>query len=69
MDEKKKFYWLRVTHDEFELPTAVAESAGELARICGVTKSTVMVSVHRREKYGYRSGYARVVREKEYHLR
>lgn len=37
--------YLLVTKDEFELPLAVADSVYELARICGVTPSTVMHSV------------------------
>ena len=37
--------YLLVTKDEFELPLAVADSMYELARICGVTPSTIMHSV------------------------
>lgn len=37
--------YLLVSKDEFELPLAVADSVYELARICGVTPSTVMHSV------------------------
>ena len=37
--------YLLVTKDEFELPLAVADSMYELARICGVTPSTIIHSV------------------------
>ena len=37
--------YLLVTKDKFELPLAVADSMYELARICGVTPSTIMNSV------------------------
>ena len=40
-----KHVYLLVTKDEFELPLAVADSMYELARICGVTPSTIMHSV------------------------
>lgn len=36
--------WMKVTLDEYELPLAVASSAAELARICGVTKNAVCSS-------------------------
>lgn len=34
-----------VTLDEYELPVAVAESAVELARICGVKRNTIYTSM------------------------
>ncbi len=33
--------WLRVTDDEYELPTHVADTAGELARMCGTTENSI----------------------------
>lgn len=32
----QKYYWLYVTSDEYELPLAVADSAGQLALMIGV---------------------------------
>ena len=32
---------MKVTKDKYQLPVAVAESAPELARICGTTKDVV----------------------------
>lgn len=34
--------WILVTKDEFELPVAIADTAKELARICGVSNRTVI---------------------------
>lgn len=34
--------WILVTRDEFELPVAIADTAKELARICGVSNRTVI---------------------------
>ena len=41
-----EYIWLAVTPDEYELPIAVADSAGSLARILGVTTNTVMLASH-----------------------
>lgn len=37
--------WMKVTTDELELPEVVADTAGELAKKCGVTVSTVYTSL------------------------
>lgn len=34
--------WILVTKDEFELPVAIADTAKELARICGVSNRTII---------------------------
>lgn len=36
-----KYLWLAVSADEYELPLAVTDSPNELARIFGISKSTV----------------------------
>lgn len=38
---QQKYLWLAVTADELELPLAVADTARELGKMCGVGKSTV----------------------------
>ena len=54
--------YMEVTKDEFELPLAVADSVYELARICGVTPSTVMHSVSTTSKRQIKnSKYKRVL--------
>lgn len=41
--------WMEVTRDEYELPVAVADSADELAKICGVSVNCIRVHVYRHE--------------------
>ena len=33
--------WLKVTNDKYELPVAVADSAEELAKLCGVKVNNI----------------------------
>lgn len=40
-------WYMAVTADRFELPLAVCETAGELARAMGVRESTVFSSLNR----------------------
>lgn len=42
-----QFWYMAVTADRFELPLAVCETAGELARAMGVRESTVFSSLNR----------------------
>lgn len=60
---KIKCIWMEVTPDEYEFPVRMADSAEELARICGVSYGTVVSCVSRRES-GERKGgkYVRVWR-------
>ena len=37
--------WMKVTHDEYELPVAIADSCKELAKIVGKTSNTVSSSI------------------------
>lgn len=39
--------WLKVSGDRYELPLAVADTAAELAKICGVTVSTIYSQMSR----------------------
>ena len=58
--------WLRVTNDAYELPEAVAGSAGELARMFGVSKTTVQSAASRYEHGALKSSiWRRVVIEDE----
>lgn len=54
-----KKIWMEVTSDKYELPVAIADSAAELAKMCGVKSSTVKTSVchynkHRLKKCKWR---------------
>ena len=37
--------WLKVSHDRYELPVAVADTSAELAKLCGVTSNTIQSSM------------------------
>lgn len=41
----KKTIWLRVTADDIELPLAVADSAAELARMCGCSQNNIYSTI------------------------
>jgi len=51
---KKKYLWLYVTPDKYELPIYVCDTAKELAEKRGVTISTVKTAalMHKRKGYG-----------------
>lgn len=55
--------WLCITLDRYELPTAVADTANELARLCGVSEKTIRSSISNANKHGYRSRYIKVETE------
>lgn len=46
--------YLATTHDEYELPVAVAESPSELARIMGTTPASVSSMISHKRPYWYR---------------
>ena len=53
--------WMKVTKDKYELPLVVADSCKELASMCGVAISTILVSVKRRRDCPqYNSQYIKV---------
>lgn len=49
--------WLKVTLDKYELPVAVADSAEEMAKLCGVSVNNIYsVRSHARAR-GHRCRY------------
>lgn len=38
---KKNVVYLKVSHDKYELPLAVADSVREMAKICGVPENNI----------------------------
>lgn len=52
--------YMRVTRDKYELPEAVAEDAGTLARMCGVTVNTIFSQISRFEHDGKPCRWRRV---------
>ena len=62
--KKDKIIWMKVTHDEFELPVIVADSLAELAQKDGVTTNNISSSVsHAKAGRKPSSPYRRVVLE------
>lgn len=53
---KKKYLWIAVEADEYELPIAVADTAEELANHFGVKQTTVFNCVMR-GRNGRENGY------------
>lgn len=53
---REMIIWMEVTKDEYELPIAVADTAQELAKMCGTTANNVMSSAshHKRVYYELR---------------
>ena len=45
--------WMKVSKDEYRLPQAIADSAQELAELCGTNENSVRstASKHRRGQY------------------
>lgn len=45
--KKAKSIWMKITSDRFELPVAVADTAVELAKLCGVTANGIYSQMSR----------------------
>ena len=54
MMSKKRYLWLAVTADEYELPLAVEDTAAALARRLGDSEDTVRVMEYRGKNERYR---------------
>lgn len=54
MTGQKRYFWLAVTADEYELPLAVEYTAAALARRLGVSEDTVRVMEYRGKNERYR---------------
>ena len=54
MTGQKRYFWLAVTADEYELPLAVEDTAAALARRLGVSEDTVRVMEYRGKNEMYR---------------
>lgn len=62
----KKWLWLLVTDDEYELPLYVCDTKYELAEYCGTTPSNIQSAVFKAEKKERKfSRYRRVLREEK----
>jgi hypothetical protein len=41
--KRQRYLWLAVTADKYELPLTVADTAGDLGQMLGITKSTIII--------------------------
>ena len=58
--------WIKVTNDKYELPVAVADSAEELAKLCGVKVNNIHSSRSHAKARGQKTRYLKVqINEKE----
>lgn len=59
----KSVLYMQVTRDKYELPIAVAETVGELARMTGKTRGTIANALSRSKKSGGGCKYIKVICE------
>jgi len=60
-----RIVWMMVSKDKFELPEAIADSAGELARIVGISEDTIYSTVSHMKAGRLKSGRFRRVEIEE----
>lgn len=66
MAKRKRALWLMVTKDRYELPVAVADSAGQLARITGIDENLIRSSASKQTTGQWKfSRFVRVEIEEE----
>lgn len=41
---KPKYIWMKISHDKYEFPLAIADTARELGEICGVSTESIVSS-------------------------
>ena len=56
---KSKNIYVAYTHDEYELPVAVADTAAELAKMVGITRQSLYTMLTRKE------GHYRKIKEND----
>ena len=57
--------WMKVSADKYEFPIYIAESQKELARLCGVNRSSISSAIGKAMKKGQKSRYVKVEIEEE----
>lgn len=62
---KSKYIYMAVTKDKYELPITIADTAEELGRMFGLTRSGISRAVNRYEKEKMKTRFRRVAIEPE----
>lgn len=57
--------WLKVTADKYESQVAIADTAGQLAKMVGVSQNNIYSCVSNANKHGYRSQFIKVEIEED----
>ena len=58
--KKPAYVWMKVTRDKYELPVALAETAGELAKLTGSTVVSICSGIYHERTKRCRSIYKKV---------
>ena len=65
MRYQKMAIWMKVTKDEYELPIAVADTAGELAMMLNVTVNSIMSGISHMKHDGTWTAYRKVEEDEQ----
>lgn len=57
--------WLKVTHDEYELPVAVADNSSQLAILLGIKRNSIFHSMYANKRYGWWTPFRKVEIDEE----
>ena len=57
--------WLKVTHDEYELPVAVADNSSQLAILLGIKRNSIFHSMYSNKRYGWWTPFRKVEIDEE----
>lgn len=55
-----KYIWMKVDLNDDERPLVVADTSGQLAIKCGVKSESIIQSISRARKHGWRCCYVKV---------
>lgn len=61
----KKYLWMKVDLKNNEEPLAVADTPKELAKMCGVKRTSILETMSRARRKGWRCSYIKVEDDEE----
>lgn len=60
--------YMKITNDKYELPIAIADTVGELAKMCGVTTNNIYSAISHRKSGERNTSFVRVEFDEEEEL-
>lgn len=51
------YIWMKVSKDKYELPLCIADTADELAKMCGTTANSIKSSISHGKKHNFKCGF------------